>query len=203
MKNYNNLLVLSIISLFFVVTSCSKESTELSDLETIEAIEKAADKQDVEFNDLPDPTNSTLTDVYTEDYFENAQYAYNLGYKVRVRKEEGPWAGECLHLYFNNNGRELTSGGENGNNNKWNWRHRYTRGCFELVLPVTYTMPDESEIVIESKNDWTLIKNWYRENQGVTEKPELQYPVEINYHDGGNIVIIQNEEEMIAAKEDC
>ena len=82
------------------------------------------------------------------------------------------------------------------------------RECFELVFPVTYLMPDGSTYEISSEEDdagWEELKEWYDANPDSEERPELQYPVEIIYEtEEGNVTLmIFNEEEMIAAKEEC
>ena len=82
------------------------------------------------------------------------------------------------------------------------------RECFDLVFPVTYIMPDGSTYEISSEEDdagWEELKEWYDANPDSEERPELQYPVEIIYEtEEGNVTLtINNEEEMIAAKEDC
>ena len=74
--------------------------------------------------------------------------------------------------------------------------------CFELILPVTFTMPDGSEIIIEEREDYMLIREWYTEHPDVNEKPALNFPVDIKYKDG-TVVTINNEEEMKEAREDC
>ena len=82
------------------------------------------------------------------------------------------------------------------------------RECFELVFPVTYIMPDGSTYEISSEEDvagWEELKEWYDANPDSEERPELQYPVDIIYEtEEGNVTLtINNEEEMIAAKEEC
>ena len=82
------------------------------------------------------------------------------------------------------------------------------RECFDLVFPVTYIMPDGSTYEISSEEDdagWEDLKEWYDANPDSEERPELQYPVEIIYEtEEGNVTLmIFNEEEMIAAKEEC
>ena len=82
------------------------------------------------------------------------------------------------------------------------------RECFDLVFPVTYIMPDGSTYEISSEEDvagWEELKEWYDANPDSEERPELQYPVEIIYEtEEGNVTLmIFNEEEMIAAKEEC
>ncbi len=80
--------------------------------------------------------------------------------------------------------------------------------CFALVYPVTYIAPDGSTFEISSEEDeagWEALKAWYETNPDSEAMPALSYPVSIMYRDeeGENIVIINNEEEMHSAKEEC
>ena len=82
------------------------------------------------------------------------------------------------------------------------------RECFELVYPITFTMPDGSSITIETDDEagWDELKNWYDENEGYEEvRPELEYPVDIVYETnaGDSIVTINTEEEMMIVKQEC
>ena len=86
------------------------------------------------------------------------------------------------------------------------WGEDYQRECFYLAFPLTYLMPDGSEIEIQEEDDYMDIRNWYQENEGYEEvKPELQYPVNIVYkmEDGDSTVVINSLEEMLLAKEGC
>ena len=84
-------------------------------------------------------------------------------------------------------------------------RDRDKRECFGLVFPVTYIMPDGSsyEIADEDVESWAELKAWYDANPEAEERPELQYPVDIMYESEDRTVTISNEEEMLAAKEEC
>jgi hypothetical protein len=79
--------------------------------------------------------------------------------------------------------------------------------CFELVYPITFTMPDGSSVTVEDGEDgWDELKDWYDENEGYEEvRPELQYPVNIVYEteEGDSTVTVNNDEEMESAKEEC
>ena len=83
--------------------------------------------------------------------------------------------------------------------------------CFSLVYPVSYQLPDCSLIEVSADNEdsWAEMKAWYDENPESAERPTLQYPVVIMYEedDEGSedalTVTINNEEEMISAREDC
>ena len=76
--------------------------------------------------------------------------------------------------------------------------------CFDLVYPVTFTMPDGSIITVTSDDEegWDELKNWYDDNPNSEERPTLEYPVEIIYEDG-TTATVNNEEEMREAKENC
>jgi len=74
--------------------------------------------------------------------------------------------------------------------------------CFEFVLPVSFTMPDESIITITTEDDWALLRAWYDDNPGVEEKPLLIFPVEVVFEDGTTLTV-NNQEEMIEVRRDC
>ena len=83
--------------------------------------------------------------------------------------------------------------------------------CFSLIYPVSYQLPDGSLIEVSADNEdgWAEMNAWYDENPESAERPTLQYPVVIMYEedDEGSVdaltVTINNEEEMISAREDC
>lgn len=74
--------------------------------------------------------------------------------------------------------------------------------CFELVLPVTFVMPDGSTINVEDRDGYAELKAWYQDHPDAKERPALQYPVDISYGEG-RIVTINNDEEMARAKAAC
>ncbi|MBC8314202.1 MAG: hypothetical protein ISR57_03530 [Bacteroidales bacterium] len=74
--------------------------------------------------------------------------------------------------------------------------------CFEFIYPITYIMPDGSTITCNNRRELIAVRMWYRENPGVTEKPTLQFPVDIKYKDG-TIKTIHNQEEMKRARAAC
>ncbi len=75
--------------------------------------------------------------------------------------------------------------------------------CFGFVFPVTFTMPDESTITANDREELkTALQNWHQANPDVKEKAVPQFPVEIVYEDG-NTSTINSEEELRAAKVAC
>ncbi|OEK00124.1 hypothetical protein BFP97_00715 [Roseivirga sp. 4D4] len=74
--------------------------------------------------------------------------------------------------------------------------------CFAFNFPISFIMPDESDIVLESRADWTLIRQWYRANPDAEGRPDLVYPVDITFQDG-TTVTVNSDEEMLRARETC
>ena len=76
------------------------------------------------------------------------------------------------------------------------------RPCFTMIYPVTYTMPDGSEITGENRKDIRIaIKAWYEANPGVEERPVLQFPVDIKMK--GEIITVNNAAELQEIKKSC
>jgi len=75
------------------------------------------------------------------------------------------------------------------------------RECFELVLPVSFVMPDGSTITVENDSGWVNLRSWYETNPDAEGRPELQYPVDILFDD--ETVTINNAEEMNMVKREC
>ena len=74
--------------------------------------------------------------------------------------------------------------------------------CFELEFPITFTMPDQSQITLQSKEDWTLVDDWYKANPEVDVRPDLVFPVDITYRNDSTVTI-NNDEEMMSARAQC
>ena len=75
---------------------------------------------------------------------------------------------------------------------------------------MTYVLPDGSTLEISDEEDeagWESLKSWYDANPESDERPSLQYPVDIIFEsedsDESEILTINNEEEMMEAKEEC
>ena len=75
--------------------------------------------------------------------------------------------------------------------------------CFELVYPVSYTMPDGSTVTGNAGELKLAMKAWYKAHPDSKADPVLQYPVEITSVKFDGVKVINNEEEMIEAKKAC
>lgn len=203
---------LSLIVIAFVMAgmffSCEKESginsNAISDDQLIEAIQTSMSKSAVIESDLPVNSQSTIQNDYTESYTNAAFEVADLGYEVQLRKGKGSQVGELHYTYFDVNGRELIPGSnENGKQAKRNGdRKRMGKDCFTFELPVTFTMPDESVITIETEEDWPSIKLWYEEHAEVTDKPSINFPVNVVYSDG-TVVTVIDADQLMELHQEC
>ena len=63
-------------------------------------------------------------------------------------------------------------------------------------------MPDGSEITVNDRGDFRLVRQWHKDNPDVDERGTLNFPVDIEYRDG-TTATINDQTEYDAAKESC
>ena len=183
-----------LLLMLIAFASCDNDRDVMSDDDLIFAIQTANNKQLVNAASLPTDASNVLPDDFSESYLENAQLAPELGYEVRMRRGEGIRTGERSDIYFDLNGRRLRGDrdreGERRRGEDGSDRHE----CFRLVYPVTFAMPDGTEITGDSEGEAGLaIREWYANNEGTEELPVLQYPVEIIFEDQTTLTVNSNE----------
>jgi len=85
--------------------------------------------------------------------------------------------------------------------------HRGHRGrpqfCFALVYPVDIALPASDTITADDRETLKLtLRNWRKENRGSSERPQLVFPIEVQYEDG-SIASIEDKDALLALKETC
>ena len=78
----------------------------------------------------------------------------------------------------------------------------YDEECFEFIYPISFILPDGSEITINNEEDWDELDLWYEENKDSEEEPEVVYPFDVIFDDD-EIKTIHNEEELEGLEEYC
>ena len=199
MRNTIQILLTAFLIMMAGCQDTGTESVEISDAELIQAIIDA-DKISVGMDGLPSNSKTIVEEDYNEYDGIDTKKAYGLGYEVSM-DGKGHKMGHRCEVYFNLEGRKLDPNAKRGDKSDWDrdddkgdWK------CFDLVLPVTYVMPDGSTITVSSddEDDWVQLKAWYDANPNSEEKPALQYPVDISFEtrDGSITVTVTNDEEM-------
>lgn len=181
------------VSVVFFSACNDSESIETDDTNLIAKID-AAQKTTVSTSQLPSAIDATFNDELADSYIDNALLATNLGYKVEVYTFNESKAEATSDVYFNLQGKQLNDTREKSQKR----RHK----CFEFVFPIDFIMPDASVITLNSKDDWTLIRDWYTNNPSASEKPELVFPVDITLEDG-TVQTLLDIDELKAVKQNC
>jgi hypothetical protein len=175
-------------------TSCSDASDLTSDdTALIEKIESAA-KTTIDVTNLPSLTDRAFNGDLLDSYTIGAELAAGLGYKVAIATDNESREEEKSDVYFSLEGKQLVD----KNERRGKRRHK----CFEFSFPITFFMPDNSTITLESKEDWGLVKQWYRANPDANERPELVFPVDIVLEDGTTETLL-NIDELKDIKRAC
>jgi hypothetical protein len=169
--------VTAIILSFLVFTACSdnSEAINVDDTALVERID-AATKIVVSDDDLPSSAQSTFNGDLNDNVISKVELAIKLGYKVAINTVDESRMEDTSDVYFSIQGRQLDDTREKS-------RKRRKR-CFEFVFPIDFIMPDDSIITLNSKDDWSLIRDWYKNNPDASEKPELIFPVDVTLKDG-------------------
>ena len=153
MRKIFNLIILSFLFLIGCQDSVL-EPSETSDAELIQMIIEA-NKIGVSIDNIPENSRNIVIQEYS-DYMEmNSKKANGLGYEVDLAGL-GYRSGQRNEIYFGINGRKLDPNNwgvksqfyydkeEWDKNNKEDW------SCFELVFPISFTMPDATIIIVNS-----------------------------------------------------
>lgn len=134
---------------------------------------------------LADKEDSALKDWYIAN--PNSEEKPELAYPVDIKNQKA-------EVQTVNNEVEMMTA-------KKGCEDYYEKECIYILFPQTWTLPDASEVTLADKEDVTL-KDWYIANPESEEKPELAYPVDVK-NKAGEVLTINNKEEMIAAKKNC
>ena len=192
-----------------LMTACTQEEDllQMTDADLISAIQQA-DKQQVDPSALPDGATITIARDFSGNYNDRTLLATELGYEVRLRGERGSRMGEPTDLYFSLDGRRLGADGNHGGRGrkggpKGPQSDQKLQDCFELVFPVSFTMPDGTTVTGESGPELRqAIKAWYIAHPDVKEGPALQFPVDVILEDGTEVTV-STKEELEVLRQEC
>ena len=177
-------------------TSCSEsENVEgVADDATLIAQIENAKTVIVDAIDLPSETTSVFNGDLADSFITNVALATGLGYEVSLETDNASREEATSTVFFSTQGKQLAD-----SNTK---RKKRRNKCFEFVFPVDFIMVDNTSITLNSKEDWTLIRDWYTANPDITERPELIFPVDVTLEDGTVQTLIDSTE-LATIKDSC
>ena len=213
LKQLSNMKTLKSLSVFiltiFVFAACNQQEgpnpNSSDDAALISAIQSATNTQEVNVSALPSTSQDDVSGECSRDdkYVATATMAPGLGYEVNMRQSRGSEVGDESTTYYDLNGRRLSEDGSGGKGGRGKGhKKRRRKDCFDFVYPVSFTMPDASTITLSDANGWSAIKDWYDANPDATDRPAINFPVNITFEDGTSKTIT-NETEMDEVKEFC
>jgi len=74
--------------------------------------------------------------------------------------------------------------------------------CFDLIYPMSITMPDASILSGEEDELWEAVKDWYEANPDSDEKPNINYPIEVLWKSGEQKTV-EDEADLVLLKDYC
>lgn len=200
-----------------LITACQKEATKSSLLTTDTTLqslvvineedkdEEGKNKEDKGKKDcfeLVYPLSITMPDdSVLSGGKEDLWTAVKTWYEVNSTSEEKPTLNYPVEVIWKG-GEQKTINNETEMAVAKKYCDTDKKGCFGLIYPVSWTLPDGSTADMNDKNDWTAVKAWYEANPTSEEKPSLNYPVEILFKDGSTQTI-GDDVEMEDAKKGC
>ncbi|MFQ3369018.1 MAG: hypothetical protein ACI8PF_000301 [Flavobacteriaceae bacterium] len=174
-----------ILLLSFFIISCSNNSepldqfTELSDSELIELIKSADDKQEVSINEMPNISQSFLSETFNFAIVQSIFHAPNLGYEVTMSRGGTRTLislSSFINVYFNNDG-EFLSNDFDSEYDEWNQNM-----CFDVEFPISVNLSDGSVVTISNEEElYEGIEEYYEMGEE-DNLPEINFPINIIFY---------------------
>jgi hypothetical protein len=174
-----------ILLLSFFIFSCSNNSelldqfTELSDSELIELIKSADDKQEVSINEMPNISQSFLSETFNFAIVQSIFHAPNLGYEVTMSRGGTRTLislSSFINVYFNNDG-EFLSNDFDSEYDEWNQNM-----CFDVEFPISVNLSDGSVVTISNEEElYEGIEEYYEMGEEAI-LPEINFPINIIFY---------------------
>lgn len=199
--------------LSFFIIGCSNNSepidqfAELSDLELIELIKSAEDKQEISINDLPDISQSFISETFNFAIVQSVFHAPNLGYELtmsRVGTRTLMSLSSLINVYFNNDG-EFLSNDFDSEYEEWDQNM-----CFDVEFPISVNLSDGTTVTISNEEElYEGIEEYYEMGEE-DNLPEINFPINIIFYyenengvESEDLVEISNYEELEMYFEMC
>jgi len=172
-----------LLSLFIIGCSNNSESIdqfeEMSDSELIELIKSADNKQEVSINEIPDISQSFISETFNFAIVQSIFHAPNLGYEVTMTRGGTRTLislSSLINIYFNNDG-EFLSNDFDSEYDEWDQNM-----CFDIEFPITINLSDGSVVTISNDEElYEGIEDYY-EMEESDNLPEINFPINIIFY---------------------
>ena len=179
-----------LIALFLF--SCSDSETEnniqnLTVSEHIELIKNHDNKIEINFEELPEVSQSYINSLENNITTELILHAQELGYEIKIRRESRSLVSllNILYIYFDQNGEVLFDDNydQNGDGDYDIFNEWEDFMCFDIQFPISVTMPDESQISIGNEDElYEAVESYYEMSDEYDGLPEINFPINIIFY---------------------
>jgi len=178
--------------LIFFVFACAESDTEnsiqnLTDSEHIELIKNHNDKVEINFEELPEVSQSYINSLENNITTEVILHAQDLGYEIKIRRESRSLVSllNILYIYFDQNGDVLFDDNydENGDGDYDIFNEWEDFMCFDIQFPISVTMPDQTQVSIGNEDElYETVESYYEMSDEYDELPEINFPINIIFY---------------------
>lgn len=184
LKNYTMRHIYTLLLSFFII-GCSNNSEpidqfdELSDSELIELIKSAEDKEERSINEMPQISQSFISETFNFAIVQSIFHAPNLGYEVTMSRGGTKTLislSSLINVYFNNDG-EFLSDDFDSEYEEWDQNM-----CFDVEFPISVNLSDGSVVTISNEEElYEGIEEYYEMGEE-DNLPEINFPINIIFY---------------------
>ena len=198
--------------LSFIIISCSDNSEsidelqDLTDSQLIELIKSDNNKQEVLLSEMPNISQSIISETFNYAIVKSIFHAENYGYEVLMNRSNRSLISLLtnMNIYFDNDG-ELLSNDFEDEFDEWDQSM-----CFDVEFPISVNLSDGSTVTISNEDELYEGIEEYYEMGDEGNLPEINFPINIifyfendNNSEYEEIVEINNYEELEMYFEMC
>ena len=198
--------------LSFIIISCSDNNEsidqfqDLTDSQLIELIKADNNKQEVSLSEMPNISQSIISETFNYAIVQSIFHAENYGYEVLMNRSNRSLISLLtnMNIYFDNDG-ELLSNDFEDEFDEWDQSM-----CFDVEFPISVNLSDGSVVTISNEDELYEGIEEYYEMGDEGNLPEINFPINIifyfendNNSEYEEIVEINNYEELEMYFEMC
>ena len=174
------------------IFSCSDSETEnntqnLTVSEHIELIKNHDNKIEINFEELPEVSQSYINSLENNITAEQILHAQDLGYEIKMRRESRSLVSllNILYIYFDQNGEILFDDNyDEDNDGDYDifdeWENFM---CFDIQFPISVTMLDGSQISVDNEDElYEAVELYYEMSDEYDGLPEINFPFNIVFY---------------------
>ena len=173
---------ITLLSFFIISCSDNNESIDqfqdLTDSQLIELIKADNNKQEVSLSEMPNISQSIISETFNYAIVQSIFHAENYGYEVLMNRSNRSLISLLtnMNIYFDNDG-ELLSNDFEDEFDEW-----AQSMCFDVEFPISVNLSDGSIVTISNEDELYEGIEEYYEMGDEGNLPEINFPINIIFY---------------------